>query len=170
MNDLSGVVMANGHALKYAVVWLEAAGTVKPEGATVNQRGKSFSPRLTVVPVGSTVSFPNNDDIFHNVFAEYNAKKFDLGMYPKGETKQVVFDKPGPVSLLCNLHSNMSAYIFVVNSRFYTTTDKNGKFSLRDVPMGSYDLRGWHESGLSGSVAITNRMDMNAIRITLSRK
>jgi hypothetical protein len=104
-----------------------------------------------VVPAGSTVGFPNRDDIFHNVFAEYNAKKFDLGMYPKGQTRSVVFDKSGIVSVLCNVHSSMSAYVVVVDSGHYGKTDGHGSLTLTGVPTGNYEVQAWHESGAKAS-------------------
>jgi plastocyanin len=144
---VSGTVTAGGKPLKDAVVWLEGGAEPKGINASVEQKGKRFNPHVLVVPVGSTVDFPNRDDLFHNVFAEYNAKKFDLGMYPKGQTRKVTFDKPGMVSVLCNVHSNMSAFVMVVDSAYYAKTDSKGKFAIDRVPAGSYELEGWHESG-----------------------
>lgn len=146
-SNISGVAhMGRGFA-KNAVVFLEDYGRPKPVSAEIDQRHKTFNPHILVVPVGSSVSFPNHDLIYHNVFANYNAKKFDLGMYPSGQTRKVRFDKPGLVSVLCNVHSEMSAYIVVVNSSAYAVTDSNGRFTLKGVAPGRYRLRGWQESG-----------------------
>ena len=120
-----------------------------------------------MVPVGSTVDFPNRDDIFHNVFAEYNAKKFDLGMYPKGQSRKVTFDKPGMVSVLCNVHSTMSAFIMVVDTPYYAKTNSKGQFRIGGVPSASYVLKVWHESGsqTAQNLAIDKSIDDIAIKL-----
>jgi plastocyanin len=142
------VTLPNKRPAENAVVTLEGAQKSPPPiKAVIDQRYKTFIPHVTVVPCGSTILFPNNDTVFHNVFAYYDAKKFDLGMYPRGATKSVVFDKPGVVALLCNVHSDMSAYILVVDTPYYGVTDRQGRFLLKDVPPGRYELRVWHESG-----------------------
>jgi hypothetical protein len=95
------------------------------------------------IPSGSTVSFPNYDGIYHNVFSLSKTKAFDLGMYKNGETREVKLDKPGIVRLGCNLHANMSAYIVVVGAPAYTVTDDKGNFSFKRVIPGKYKLRAW---------------------------
>jgi len=137
------------------VVWLLGAGKPNPGRFVISQKNKKFDPRILVVPTGSTVSFPNRDEVFHNVFAEYNAKKFDLGMYPKGQSREVTFDKSGVVSVLCNVHSSMSAFVVVVDSAIYGMTNSKGMLTLEDVPKGSYDLLAWHESGVKISEPVT---------------
>lgn len=143
----TGVVTLKGRPLSGAVIFLDGEGSGRAVKETIKQAKKTFTPHVLVVPVGSTVSFPNMDTIFHNVFAEYNAKKFDLGMYPPGETRTVTFDKAGLVSVLCNIHPNMSAYIMVVNSATYCVTDAKGKFTIQGVSSGTKTVRLWHESG-----------------------
>ena len=95
-----------------------------------------FLPHVSVVTAGTLVHFPNDDTVFHNVFAYFQAKKFDLGMYPRGATKSVTFDKPGLVVLLCNVHSDMSAYIMVVDTPYYAVTDKRGQYRHRGRATG----------------------------------
>ncbi|MBS1728214.1 MAG: methylamine utilization protein [Armatimonadetes bacterium] len=146
-STVSGTLTLRGKPVGDAVVWLSGSVASKPMTAKIEQKGKAFIPHVLVVTSDSTVSFPNRDDIFHNVFAEYRAKKFDLGMYPKGQTREVTFDKTGVVSVLCNIHSNMSAYVIVVGTPFFAKTDRNGHFSIADVPKGTYKVEGWHESG-----------------------
>ena len=92
------------------------------------------------MPVGSTVSFPNNDPVFHNVFSLSNSKSFDLGNYPKGHTRTVTFTKPGIVFVNCHLHPNMSAAILVSPNQWSTKADKAGHFKLQDVPPGKYTV------------------------------
>lgn len=145
--SVSGTVQFGGKPVKDAVLWLEGAQQSRPGRYTIDQKNKTFIPRILVVGKGSTVSFPNRDDIFHNVFAEFDAKKFDLGMYPRGQTREVKFDKPGVVSILCNIHSQMSAYVVVVDTPYFAKTDQKGNFDLGAVTPGEYDCQVWHESG-----------------------
>ena len=110
----------------------------------LKQQGQRFEPQLLIVPVGSTVSFPNADPIFHNVFSLSAAKKFDLGYYPAGQTRSVKFDQPGVVQVYCHLHPNMYAAIVVAPNRWYTTPADDDTFSFHDVPPGAYQLVAWH--------------------------
>ncbi len=148
-SDVSGkVTLANGKAARLAVVFLEGGAKGTPiRNAMIDQRGKKFVPHVIAVPVGSTVQFPNNDAMFHNVFAEYNAKRFDLGMYPRGASRSQTFPKPGLVALFCSVHSEMSAFVMVVDTPYYTVADSTGHFDIKNVPAGTYKLKVWHESG-----------------------
>ncbi|SRR5581483_5210888 len=142
------VTLSKGKPAANAVVYLEGDQKSKPLAhAVVDQRDRKFIPHISVVTVGTTISFPNNDTVFHNVFAEFEAKRFDLGMYPRGTSKTVRFDRPGLVAILCNVHSEMSAYVMVVDTPYYAIADAKGKFSIAGVLPGRYILRVWHESG-----------------------
>jgi plastocyanin len=116
----------------------------KPIRVELRQEGQQFVPRLLVVPVGSTISFPNADPVFHNVFSLSGARKFDLGYYPAGQTRAVTFDDPGIVQVYCHLHPNMYAAIVVAPNRWYAQPGEDGTFSLHDVPPGTYTLVAWH--------------------------
>src|SRR5258708_2386085 len=116
----------------------------KPIRVELRQEGQQFVPRLLVVPVGSTISFPNADPVFHNVFSLSGARKFDLGYYPAGQTRAVTFDDPGIVQVYCHLHPNMYAAIVVAPNRWYAQPGEDGTFSLHDVPPGAYTLVAWH--------------------------
>lgn len=170
--EVTGTAALTGKgATRNVVVILEGAKKAEPLAkAVVDQRNKVFLPHVTVVTLGTTVEFPNNDTIFHNVFAYFNAKKFDLGMYPRGATKRVTFDKAGVVSILCNIHSEMSAYIYVSESPYYAITDKKGKFKMADVPPGTYTLRGWHESGATFTQTVTIKGDTADLNLALAKK
>lgn len=111
----------------------------------IEQRGKEFAPHVMAIPVGSTVSFPNFDQIFHNVFSLSKSKAFDLGLYKNGETREMKFDKPGIVRLGCNLHAAMSAYLIVVAAPHYVVVDKDGKFSFKALAPGKYKVQVWNE-------------------------
>jgi plastocyanin len=115
-------------------------GTV-PELAQINQQ---FEPHVLGVPVGSTVSFPNQDPLFHNVFSYSRTKRFDLGKYGAGQTRTVTFDTPGLVQVFCEIHANMSANILVVDSSFVTQPDADGHYVLAGLPLGTHTLSIWH--------------------------
>jgi hypothetical protein len=100
------------------------------------------------------VAFPNSDDIRHNVFSPTAWSKFNLGTYPKSTTKYYVFDKPGTVTLLCNVHAEMSAYVVVTETPYFAVTDKAGNFFLKNVPAGKYVLKVWHEKAKPASMPI----------------
>jgi hypothetical protein len=91
------------------------------------------------------VDFPNDDDLFHNVFSLSRTKTFNLGRYPKGATRAVRFDKPGIVKVFCDIHSHMSAAVVVFNHPWYAVPDADGRFELADVPAGDRRLTAWHE-------------------------
>lgn len=133
---------------KDVVVYLEGAGAQDAAGATKTpqlwQINQSFEPHVLGVPVGATIDFPNGDLVYHNVFSYSKPKKFDLGYYGKGKSKSVTFDKPGVVQVFCDIHSTMSAYVLVVDSRFVTQPDENGEYVIQNVPSGSYTLKVWH--------------------------
>jgi plastocyanin len=112
----------------------------------IQQLNRRFSPDLLVVPVGSTVSFPNMDPIFHNLFSLSKPKTFDLGSYDKGETREVVFPKSGIVDVYCHLHPNMAATIVVAPNRWYARSDGSGQYEIKDVPPGKYTIVAWHRS------------------------
>jgi hypothetical protein len=111
----------------------------------VIQKDGTFKPHVLPVMVGTTVEWPNNDDIFHNVFSMSEAKPFDLGFYKSHELKRVTFDKPGRVDIFCSIHTRMSCIVLVLENPFFAATDKNGNFKIPDVPAGTYRLKAWHE-------------------------
>ncbi len=117
---------------------------IESERAVIDQRDKKFIPRVLPVRVGTTVNFPNNDDAWHNVFSTSEAKKFDLGLYPPGKTRNVTFDKPGVARILCNVHPHMEAYIVVNGHPYFTLSDSRGNYRLGAVPVGRYRLEFWH--------------------------
>ena len=112
------------------------------------QRNKAFEPHVLVVPVGSVVEFPNRDPFFHNVFSLFDGKRFDLGLYEAGATREVHFDKPGVSYIFCNIHPQMSAVVIAVPASYYATSDAQGQIIIPAVPVGAYTLRIWYEGGL----------------------
>lgn len=136
------VQVRNGTTAAPAIVYaepLDAAAARKPGTFTLTQKGKSFVPRLLAVPVGSTVSFPNEDQIFHNVFSMSTPSPFDLGLYRAGASKSRTFDQPAAYRVFCNIHPQMAALVAVVPTPFVTIADATGAFTL-DLPPGRYKL------------------------------
>jgi plastocyanin len=156
MGTIEGTVQGGAGGAGGAVVWLTRVdgATPKPKAArkqTVVQRGKRFLPHVLVVPVGTEVVFLNEDKMFHNVFSLSRPNDFDLGLYEKGVARSQTFTAPGPVRLLCNIHASMSAFVYVVDSPWYTQADAEGRFELRGVSPGEYVLHAWHETSAKPS-------------------
>lgn len=119
----------------------EIAGPIRPSGPPrLSQRGETFHPGLLVVPRGTTVAFPNEDPVFHNVFSYSRPKRFDLGRYRRGESKDVRFDRAGYVKVLCEVHKWMRAGVLVVDNPFYAVVAEDGRFRLEQVPAGRHLL------------------------------
>lgn len=115
-----------------------------PITASIETRGRRFHPQTLAVPVGSTVRFPNQDPVRHNVFSISPASRFDLGLYGPGQGRSRVFDRPGIVRLFCNVHRAMSAYVVVLETPWYTNVDAGGAFLLAGLPAGPGTLHVWH--------------------------
>jgi plastocyanin len=135
--------------LRRVAIYLEPSGAIpRPPVATaeLGQKNRRFLEETVVIPVGSTVSFPNLDPIFHNVFSLSRARSFDLGNYPKDETRKLTFPQPGVVQVFCHLHPNMSAAIVVTPGPWGSTPDPDGTFEFDEVPPGAYTVVAWHRS------------------------
>ncbi|HEY1340055.1 MAG TPA: carboxypeptidase regulatory-like domain-containing protein [Bryobacteraceae bacterium] len=128
------------------VVYVEGDLPADPRRGTMEQHNRQFVPETLVVPVGSTVSFPNLDPIFHNVFSLSKARSFDLGNYPKDHTRTVTFTKPGIVFVNCHLHPNMAAAIVITPNDWGVKSDSAGRFSFSDLPPGTYTITAWHRA------------------------
>lgn len=141
---------AHGHAPP-VVVWLKPLGATpaKPFAPdahyTLAQKRRTFIPHLLVVPVGAQVFFPNLDPFFHNVFSLFDGKRFDLGLYEAGVTKEVTFSREGVSYIFCNIHPEMSAVVLVLSTPLYTTYGVNGVYAIRNVPAGEYEMHVWIE-------------------------
>lgn len=130
----------------HVVIYLEGDHASPPVKASIEQKERQFLPDLVVIPSGSTVSFPNMDPIFHNVFSLSKPKTFDLGNYPKGQTRLVAFPKPGIVFVNCRLHPNMTATVVVSPNQWNAIPSPSGDFVLHDVPPGRYTIVAWHKT------------------------
>lgn len=148
-DEIQGIVNSSEGVLENAVVYIEKIDgkTFPPPEKPVilNQVGLVFVPHVLPVLVGTEVNFPNEDVVLHNVFSPGYTGKFNLGTYPQGTTKTRVFEKPGIVLLLCNVHHEMSAFVIVVETPYFVVTDQDGKYILKNVPPGKYNLVVWHE-------------------------
>lgn len=131
----------------------------KPGTFTVDTRSKGFLPSVLVVPVGSTVRFPNRDSILHNVFSRTPGSSFDFGYYGPGETRQRVFSKPGLVLVNCNVHHNMRLDVVVLSTPYYTRPDRSGRYALDGLPKGPGTLVFWHPRADAQQVAVTLPLD-----------
>lgn len=169
--SLTGNVQIDGKPLQaFGLVTLEPASGKwaprTPKQRTIEQRGREFLPHVMAIPVGSTVSFPNMDSVFHNVFSTSPLGAFDLGIYKQGEARSFTFTKEGIIRLGCNLHANMSAYIVVVSAPAYVVTDSQGAFSFKHLVPGKYKLKAWSEKSKAPIVQdITIKVGANAVNV-----
>ncbi|MBV9155835.1 MAG: hypothetical protein JO097_06215 [Acidobacteriaceae bacterium] len=114
------------------------------------QKDKMFHPHTLAITVGSVVEFPNLDPIFHNAFSNFDGQLFDVGLYPPGTTRFVHFRKAGIVRVFCNIHPAMSAVIVVLDTPYFTTADRDGRYRIANVPPGAYELHVFDERALNG--------------------
>ena len=142
---VKGTITIGGRPTPDAVVSVEGAPIKAPgaKKALMDQRELKFLPRVLPVQTGTTVDFPNHDKTFHNVFSTSEAKKFDLGLYPSGQSRSVTFDKAGVVKILCNVHPNMEGYVVVKDHPYFNATDARGNYTLKGLPLGKHRLEVW---------------------------
>jgi plastocyanin len=146
-----------GGSANAAVVYAESLGSnVRPQEGrfTLRQIKKAFQPRLLVVPVGSTVQFPNEDSLFHNVFSLNKPEPFDLGQYRSGQSKNWTFTAPGTYNVFCNIHPQMAAMILVVPTSYIAQVDAGGNYKL-DLPAGRYRITAVSERAQPVSTEVT---------------
>jgi plastocyanin len=139
--------------LRSAVVYLEPVGRVvrtasaRPElrEATIAMTDREFVPHVRVVLAGGSVTFPNRDPFSHNVFSNAEAGPFDLGLYRRGASRTARFPRPGIYPVYCNIHSRMVSFVVAVPDANVASVNADGRFTIPDVPAGSYRLVAWHE-------------------------
>jgi plastocyanin len=143
-----------------SVVYLETA----PRGAfeererppaRLDQRDETFVPYVLAIEAGTAVEFPNDDATYHNVFSLSKTRRFDLGRYPKGHSKSVVFDRPGIVRVFCDIHSHMSAWILVFAHRFFDATSPDGRYHIPGIPPGRYQVAVWTDGRVRVERSVT---------------
>jgi plastocyanin len=145
------------------VVWLaptDSAVSSRPFPSVplrLTQHHKSFEPHVLVVPVGAVVEFPNHDPFFHNVFSLFEGKRFDLGLYEAGTTRNVSFDRPGISYIFCNIHAEMSAVVIALDSPYYAVSNRKGEIVIPEVPAGRYTMHVWYETALPSTLSAMTR-------------
>ena len=172
--SLTGTIMVDGKALDglgTVMLW-PADGRGKrrtPKQRVVEQRDKQFSPHVLAVPPGSTVAFPNFDGVFHNVFSLSAPKKFDIGLYKDGDTREVKFEKPGIVRLGCNIHAKMASYILVVDAPHYVVVEGGKEFTFKSLAPGKYKVRAWSEKSATPTESeITIKAGVNTMTFAVN--
>jgi len=133
-----------------AVVFIEKVGDNKfappAEHAIIDQLNLTYVPRVVAMQKGTTADFPNSDAVRHNVFSPPTAAlQFNLGTYPTGVVKEVLFDVVGETPLLCNVHAEMAGYAVAFENPYFAVTDKDGNYTIEGVPPGKYVVKTWHE-------------------------
>ncbi|MEE8217610.1 MAG: hypothetical protein V3S03_01445 [Vicinamibacteria bacterium] len=131
--------------LSEVVVWVEGPEvTPEPAKAIMLMKNKRFEPRLVVVPVGGSVVFPNMDPILHNAFSVTGKNKFDLELYKRPKSRSRTFRYPGIVRIYCNIHPQMSGFVVVRDNPFWAQASGQGRFSIADLPAGTWVVKAWH--------------------------
>lgn len=157
-----------------AAIWLEgvpASAWTVPRPVTIYQKGARFNPDFLIIAAGQTVELPNDDRIAHNVFSISPAKKFDLGHYPQGESRQVRFETPGVVDLFCNIHENMHATVVIAPSTFFAASGAEGHFTIAGVPPGSYRVVAYSpEAGTTSAAAAVTAGGTATVKLTFKAK
>lgn len=120
----------------------------------LHQRERTFEPRVLPVTVGTTVEFPNDDTIFHNVFSLSKTAPFDLGVYQPGDSRSVVMERTGLIKVHCNIHPEMAASVVVLREPWFAVTDEDGRFVIANIPSGSWQLRAWNDRGVDAARAL----------------
>ena len=187
--DINGTVKVKGlrspaNVLVYFTKAPSGSMDLSKTNFGMDQRNLEFIPHVLPVLVGSTVQFPNNDQVDHNIFSMSRTKKFNLGSYKPGDSKAVLFDKPGVVEVRCDVHAEMAAYILVLKNPYFAVTDKKGNFQIPDVNYlqqagledlpdlapGKYFIKSWHEKlkTQKESITITENGDVS-VQINLKR-
>lgn len=159
--EIKGKVKAKGAKHNGdAVIYIDKipGQTFQPpkEHAMMDQKNLVFIPHVLPVLVGTTVDYLNSDDVLHNVFTPDGcAQKFNLGTWPKGQTRSYTYKEPGCIAvMLCNVHPEMEAYIVVLETPYYAVSAKDGSYMIKDVPAGKYTLKIWHEKLKGEAVSI----------------
>ena len=156
----------SGKPLPEAVVFLESASAraaARPlQNAEIAQQSRQFIPQVNVVTVGTSVTFPNRDNVRHHVYSFSPAKSFELKLYTGTLASPVVFDKPGIAVLGCNIHDNMAAWVVIVDTPYYGRSAADGKLTLDNLPPGDYRLRVWHTRLPVGAPALDQPLALAA--------
>ena len=166
--SVTGVVRSvtrAGGSAALAVVYAEPVDSPAPRAPkrlTLTQKNKTFQPRVLAVPVGSTVEFPNNDGIYHNVFSLSPPQPFDLGLYRSGESPARTFSAPGIYRVFCNIHPQMSAVLVVAPTAYVAVAAADGRYTL-DLPSGRFRVTAVSERATPASVEVTSTAGASSV-------
>lgn len=156
--QITGEKSAQSSHTENVVVWLSPMDSripIRPFPSgrlRLTQHHKRFQPHLLVVPVGAVVEFPNRDPFFHNVFSLFEGKRFDLGLYEAGTTRDVSFDRPGVSYIFCNIHAEMSAVVIALDTPYFGISNRSGEIVIPQVPAGRYTMKVWYEAALPATL------------------
>ena len=165
------IVNAEGKPLADTVLSLSggpASAGSRTAKATMDQRAQTYVPHVLAVSTGTQVSFPNNDNIRHQVYSFSPAKRFELRLYEGTPSKPELFDKPGVVALGCNIHDWMLGYIFVTDDPWFAVSDEQGRVRFDQLPAGHYQVSLWHPQSADAQVQPGGEIDMTATAMTQS--
>ena len=141
--------------LKDTVVYVkQAPGETAPKTLSMDQKGMEFRPHILVAAVGDTVKFLNNDGVDHNVYSP-DGDAYNLGVFPKGQSRDKKFDKAGVYTQLCSIHPEMLAYVFVGQNRYAAAVEKDGSFKIEGVPPGTYTVAVWNPKLKADEASVT---------------
>jgi plastocyanin len=146
---------------------MSAPAPLPRQNPVISQADRRFEPKVLPVLQGTTIDFPNDDLIFHNVFSLSKTQPFDLGVYKPGDSKSLTFPQAGLVKVYCNMHPQMISNIIVLENPCFALTDEAGAFVIGDVPDGTYNLRTWHELG-GDSITAVSVSGSSLLRLSLS--
>ena len=152
-----------------AVIWAELPGEPPsflppPEPAVMAQTTLTFVPHVLPILAGTTVDFPNQDTVYHNVYSLSRRQRFDIGLYRPGESRSLTFHEPGLLRVFCNIHDFMGAFIVVLSSPYFTVSGAKGEYILANIPPGRYTVKVWHEK-LVGNPREVTLMDSAVERV-----
>ena len=133
----------------------------REKNTVIDQIDKEFIAHVTPIQIGTAIDFPNHDQIRHHVYSFSPAKNFEIPLYKGSPANPILFEKAGVVSLGCNIHDWMSAYVYVNDTPYFTITDKNGQASL-ELPPGNYEIRTWHPNIDEHSADITQMIKLES--------
>ena len=160
-SNARGAPLAN--AVVYAVPANGKAPALEPGKKTIiDQIDREFVPLVSVIQTGTAVSFPNKDDVEHAVYSFSPPKRFEIKLYSGVPARPVVFDKPGMVTLGCNIHDSMVAYVLIVDTPWFGKTDKAGRVAIDNLPVGSYRIVAWHPQQRDPNALVTQNVDVPA--------
>ncbi len=168
VTEADGKPAPGADVIVYVVGFNEPAAA---EAVTIAQKGRKFAPDLVAITVGGKVEFPNGDPFLHNVFSQSTARKFDLGSFKRGESKQKEFPSPGVVDVYCNIHPEMAATILVLPNRRHTRAGSDGSFVLDGVPAGTWTVFAYTRRAakpVSAKVSVTAGTD-TSIHLAVQR-